>query len=36
MSDDLQQPSIAQLGIAQLAQNIVEKARQNNIVIALA
>ena len=41
MSDDLQQPSIAQLdiaqsGIAQLAQNIVEKAQQNNIVIALA
>ena len=41
MSDDLQQPSIAQLdiaqpGIAQLAQNIVEKAQQNKIVIALA
>ena len=41
MSDDLQQPSITQLdiaqsGIAQLAQNIVEKAQQNNIVIALA
>ena len=31
MSDDLQQPSIAQL-----AQNIVEKAQQNSIVIALA
>ncbi len=31
MSDELQQPSIAQL-----AQNIVEKAQQNNIVIALA
>jgi nicotinamide-nucleotide amidase len=31
MSDDLQQ-----LSIAQLAQNIVEKAQQNNIVIALA
>ena len=36
MSDDLQQPSIAQSDIEQLAQNIVEKAQQNNIVIALA
>lgn len=36
MSNDLQQPSIAQPSIAQLAQNIVEKAQQNNIVIALA